>query len=137
MKATARLRTVALCVVLVATFLFCIFSVRFEHATNDPSIFERCEDTITVGRLMEIALLGNRSSVNACINNLRQLDGAKEQWALEHGKKPGDVVTWKDIAPYLGRGERAARLWCPRGGVYRLGRLGEAPKCSIREHVLQ
>ncbi len=137
MNPTARFRTVALLVALMAAFFFCIFSLRFYHATNDRSIFERCEDPITVKRLMELALFGNRLSANACINNLRQLDGAKEQWALEHGKKPGAVVTWKDIAPYLGRRARAARPWCPRGGVYRLGRLDETPKCSIREHVLQ
>ena len=27
------------------------------------------------------------SMQNACINNLRQIDAAKQQWALENGKK--------------------------------------------------
>ncbi len=29
---------------------------------------------------------------NACINNLRQIDGAIEQWALEQKKKQGDNI---------------------------------------------
>src|ERR1039458_8348824 len=29
------------------------------------------------------------SMMNACINNLRQIDAAKQQWALESGKKTG------------------------------------------------
>jgi len=33
------------------------------------------------------------SSGNACINNLRQIDGAKEEWVLEHNAKTNDVVT--------------------------------------------
>src|ERR1017187_5708146 len=36
------------------------------------------------------------SQKNACINNLRQIDSAKNEWALESGKKPGDVPTEQD-----------------------------------------
>ncbi len=32
------------------------------------------------------------SPANACINNLRQLDAAKTQWALEHNANSNDVV---------------------------------------------
>ena len=31
------------------------------------------------------------SQTNACLNNLRQIDGAKQQWALENGKHSADV----------------------------------------------
>ena len=31
------------------------------------------------------------SQTNACINNLRQIDGAKQQWALENRKVDTDV----------------------------------------------
>jgi hypothetical protein len=33
------------------------------------------------------------SSQNACINNLRQLDGGKQQWALEYRKTTNDIPT--------------------------------------------
>ncbi len=71
------------------------------------------------------------SQQNSCINNLRQLDAAKNQWALENAKKPTDVPTKQDLLPYL-------RAWpvCPQGGVYTLGPLSETPKCSFPGHQL-
>src|SRR5690242_9124987 len=44
------------------------------------------------------------SQTNACLNNLRQIDGAKQQWALENGKQSTDTPTLADITVYLGRG---------------------------------
>ena len=41
------------------------------------------------------------SQQNACINNLRQIDAAKNEWALEKGKKATDVPTMEDLKPYL------------------------------------
>jgi tetratricopeptide (TPR) repeat protein len=75
---------------------------------------------------------------NACLNNLRQLDGAKEQWALEHRKNPGDVPTRKEIADFISGGFPV----CPAGGTYDLGALGEPPRCSLEDqghqgHTLQ
>jgi hypothetical protein len=38
---------------------------------------------------------------NCCNCNLRQLDAAKQQWALENLKTNSDtVVTWKDVDQY-------------------------------------
>jgi type II secretory pathway pseudopilin PulG len=44
------------------------------------------------------------SQTNACINNLRQLDAAIQQYALEFNAAPGATVDGDDIAPYLPRG---------------------------------
>ncbi|HET7626566.1 MAG TPA: prepilin-type N-terminal cleavage/methylation domain-containing protein, partial [Verrucomicrobiae bacterium] len=38
---------------------------------------------------------------NACVNNLRQLDGAVQQWALENGKATTDTYQLSDIEVYL------------------------------------
>ncbi|HEY5298180.1 MAG TPA: hypothetical protein VIK59_09655 [Verrucomicrobiae bacterium] len=70
---------------------------------------------------------------NACINNLRQMDAAKQQWALENNKKSTDIPTWNDLKPYL-RGP--VPLICPDGGAYSLNAVGEAPTCSIPGHQL-
>src|SRR5438552_7205215 len=35
----------------------------------------------------------DQEKANACINNLRQIDGAKQQWALEHSKAATPVPT--------------------------------------------
>jgi hypothetical protein len=74
--------------------------------------------------------------MNSCINHLAQIDGAKQTWAQKNHKNANDVPTWNDLRPYFGRGSDFTTLVCPDGGTYTLGSLSEAPKCSIRGHVL-
>ena len=73
----------------------------------------------------------NMAMQNACIMNLRQLDGAIRLWALEHKKSEDSVVTLQDITPYF-KGSFA----CPSGGTYRLSRVSEKPTCSIPGHAI-
>ena len=71
------------------------------------------------------------SQQNACINNLRQLDAAKQEWALEKGKKDGDVPAMDDLKPYLGKIPS-----CPAGGAYTINAVGQPPECSLPNHKL-
>src|SRR4051812_43473151 len=71
------------------------------------------------------------SPKNACINNLRLLDGAKEQWALEHNKTSSDMPTWEDLKPYLCGTNNLSLPKCPSGGTYTLGSVSNPPTCSI------
>jgi len=68
-----------------------------------------------------------------CINNLRLIDGAKAQWALEKQKPKGALLTVADLAPYL---KTNALPICPAGGVYTINPVGYAPLCSIPGHTL-
>jgi hypothetical protein len=76
---------------------------------------------------------------NACVMNLRQIDGAKQEWAVENNKRSNDIPTSAEIAVYL-KNDRLPV--CPLGGTYILGRVDEDPKCSIstsawpNDHVL-
>jgi len=72
-------------------------------------------------------------SANACINNLRTIAGAKDQWALENKKGTGDLVNAQDIQPYL---RNNAIPVCPLGGTYTLNAVGALPTCTIPGHVL-
>jgi len=76
------------------------------------------------------------SQQNACINNLRLFDAAKQQWSLEKNKKSTDTPEASDLQPYLGRGPNGEMPTCPAGGVYTIGTVGEKPTCSIPGHVL-
>lgn len=82
------------------------------------------------------------TSANACPNNLRLIDSAKQQWALEQNRKVGDIVTENDLKPYVGRGPDGEFPECPAGGAYIIGRVGEPPRCSVgtsawpNDHVL-
>src|ERR1043165_6365940 len=60
------------------------------------------------------------SQQNACINNLRQIDGAIQQWALETKQAADAQVTSDNIKPYLGRGTTGEYPRCPAGGTYGL-----------------
>jgi prepilin-type N-terminal cleavage/methylation domain-containing protein len=78
------------------------------------------------------------SQTNACINNLRQLDGAKQQWALENKQLPSALPVVSDVTPYLGRGSAGTYPLCPANGSYTLGDVQTAPICSLSAngHVL-
>jgi prepilin-type N-terminal cleavage/methylation domain-containing protein len=77
------------------------------------------------------------SQMNACINNLRQIDGAKQQWALEHQALGAATPGITDIQPYLGRGSGGTQPTCPAdssktfGTSYNLNDCQTAPTCQI------
>jgi len=78
---------------------------------------------------------------HTCIDNLTQIDGAKQQWALEHGKNSDAKPTWDDIRPYLADSFKSGTNQipaCPQGGKYTLGKVGDRPTCSIggKDHSL-
>ena len=53
------------------------------------------------------------SQTNACINNLRQIDSAKQEWALEKGKNGGATPVDSDISTYVGHGLSGSDIYCP------------------------
>lgn len=71
---------------------------------------------------------------NACINNLRQIDGAMQQCALENRMSQTNIVTAEQIVPYLKRQEEVFR--CPSGGTYTFGSLTHVPTCTIPGHAI-
>jgi prepilin-type N-terminal cleavage/methylation domain-containing protein len=64
---------------------------------------------------------------NACINNLRQIDGAKEQWALENKKSAGATTVDSEVYTYIKGGNPK----CPGGGTYTYGNVDTSPSCSL------
>jgi prepilin-type N-terminal cleavage/methylation domain-containing protein len=72
------------------------------------------------------------SQKNACINNLRQIEAGKEQWALENRAKTGTEVTTTEVDLYM----RVAPA-CPAGGTYVYGKVGTDASCDITGHKLQ
>ena len=84
------------------------------------------------------------SQQNACINNLRQIDGAKQQWALELQASQTAVPVGTDLQPFLGRGVGGTLPSCPSDSSstfsvsYNIANLSTAPNCQINSsnHVL-
>src|SRR5437879_813595 len=85
------------------------------------------------------------AQMNACINNLRQIDGAKQQWALETKQAGVAAPGAADLDPYLGRNGSTTNVTCPAGGAsatfatsYSINAVNVAPACQIisSTHVL-
>lgn len=70
--------------------------------------------------------------MNTCVNNLRLIDGAKQQWALENKKQATDTPTQDEIVVFLRNHELPV---CPGGGVYTIGSGNEEPTCSMPTHT--
>ena len=75
------------------------------------------------------------SKKDACINNLRQIDDAKEQWALANNRTGTDTPAWTDlvgVSAYL----KATPVCKYGGGVYAIHDLDHLPTCTIPGHEL-
>ena len=77
--------------------------------------------------------LSPSAQLNACINNLRQIDAAKQQWALENDKTADAIPSAQDLLPYL---SNLVFPVCPFGGTYTINAVGVPPTCSVPGHVL-
>jgi preprotein translocase subunit SecF len=72
---------------------------------------------------------------NACVANLKQIDAAKIQWALENNKTDdaNATPTAQDLLPYFKDGVFPV---CPSGGTYIINSISQVPTCSIPGHAL-
>lgn len=82
------------------------------------------------------------SQTNICIDNLRMIDGAKQQWALEQGQTGSSTPQGSDLQPYLGRGN-GELVVCPVDPAksfttsYDVGNCQSSPTCLISStHVM-
>jgi len=83
------------------------------------------------------------SQDKVCINNLRQIDATKQQWALEN-RRTGDAVPEEtDLQPYLIRGNAGRMPVCPAGGAtatnftdsYSINAVTNPPTCKVASSV--
>ena len=95
-----------------------------------------------IGLLASIAIPNyvkarDNSQQSACVNNLRQIDGAAQTWALETKQGPNATYTLTDLTPYIKLDAKNNIPGCPAGGVYQPGlTVASTPTCNIPGHVL-
>lgn len=78
------------------------------------------------------------SQSSACINNLRQIDSAMQQFALVYNKHVGDSVSYPtDLTPYIRLNSVSQIPGCPAGGDYTVSAVGVDPSviCSLGNSV--
>lgn len=67
--------------------------------------------------------------LNSCIANLKQIDGAAQQWALENHKTDADKVDPAGVVTYLKGGVMPT---CPAGGSYTMAlNVSSPPTCTL------
>lgn len=74
-----------------------------------------------------------RSQAKTCIENLRMINYASDQFAMEKGKKPGTACSLRaDLTPYLKMNSPGELPKCPAGGIYSdRVIIGSNPVCSL------
>lgn len=69
---------------------------------------------------------------NACIANLKQMDGAKTLYALDESKTTGNAVTMANLVTSYIKSTPS----CPADGAYTINNVGTDPTCNIADHTL-
>jgi len=79
-----------------------------------------------------------KSQATTCINNLRQIEAAVQQVAIEKGLHVGDNVNFPDdVTPFIRLNSNGLIPGCPAGGIYSLQAVGAIPQaqCSLGNNV--
>ena len=109
----------------------------FRRIRRDEKGFTLIEIMIVVliiGILLAIAVPNfirarETSRAKSCISNLKQIDAAKEQWAMDNKMTTGDTPTWPGdlvgLDSYIKKEPE-----CPSGGVYSVNGVGTDPLCD-------
>jgi prepilin-type N-terminal cleavage/methylation domain-containing protein len=87
---------------------------------------------LIIGILLAIAVPNfmnarERSRANACRSNLRQIQAAKEQWAMANNQGPTATPAGQTLCPTL----FSMRPTCPSGGTYTIGNMSTNPTCDV------
>ncbi len=88
---------------------------------------------LIIGILLAIAVPNfikarESSRTKSCVANLKQIDSAKEQWAMDNKKVAGDSAGFSDLVgtdKYI-----KSTPECPSSGTYTIAGVGTNPSCS-------
>jgi type II secretory pathway pseudopilin PulG len=79
-----------------------------------------------------------KSQATACINNMRQIDSAIQQFAMEKNRASGTTINYpSDLTPYIKLNVNSSIPGCPANGIYTAQIIGNTPSvtCSLGSTV--
>ena len=91
---------------------------------------------LIIGVLLSLAMpvfakARDNARTKSCVKNLRQIDQAKVQAALDLGVAEGAPLSFETLVPdYL-----KSQPVCPAGGTYDCTTLGTDATCTVAEHI--
>jgi prepilin-type N-terminal cleavage/methylation domain-containing protein len=85
------------------------------------------------------------SQATACINNMREIDSAVQQIAMEKNLSAGNIISYPtDLTPYIKLNSAGSIPGCPANGSYTVQPVGSSNSvtCSfgtliVQPHILQ
>ena len=116
---------------------------KFNLRTSAFTLVEIMIVVAIIGLLAAIAIpnfvrVRSQAQSNACINNLRLIDAAKQQWALDFKQVASAQPALADIGDYLVRGNASRMPLCPASGVdtnfatsYTINQVTNPPVCNL------
>lgn len=97
---------------------------------NEPSFGPERYIGATIWEPPSMPTKVDQSAAIHCEQYLRQIDSAKEQYALENCRAPGQPVISEDVVRADALGYLPELPKCPAGGNYVLGKIGQDPICD-------
>jgi Tfp pilus assembly protein PilE len=111
------------------------------NGNSDPSkralLMSTMQPAAVVGLLAAIAIPNfikarETAQYNAVLNNLRMMESAKEQWALENKKREGSPVTEQNLTEYL----RGGRINPIAGETYNINPVGTPATATLSQRIM-
>lgn len=114
-------------------------TIRFQASRKGFTLLEIMIVVAIMGLLVGMALpafLKSRTQARKqiCIENLAQIESAKQIWGVENAKTDGDTPEEADLigpASYIKK-----KPVCPGGGMYDFQSIGRNATCDIEGHAL-
>jgi hypothetical protein len=82
----------------------------------------------------EIEYAKRTRSAGTCLLDLRQIEAASYEFAVDKNLKVGKKINFpNDLLPYFKDGKVPI---CPSGGIYSIKKIGDVPTCSIGTNAI-